>query len=56
MAAKEKKKTKSKTTDREQSERFEKAARDLGIEEHEAAKAFERAFSKIVPAKKSDRV
>lgn len=39
-----------KNTDKEQSERFKKTARDLQADE--SGEAFRRAFDKIVPTKK----
>lgn len=47
-----KKKTKRKLSKKEQYERFQKAARDLGIDNEESAKAFEQTFRKIVPSKR----
>jgi hypothetical protein len=41
-----KKKAKPKLTDKEQSERFKKTARELGVDE--GGKEFEEAFKKIV--------
>jgi hypothetical protein len=41
-----------KPSDKEQYERFRQAARELGTDESE--EAFERAFRKVVPAKKPD--
>jgi hypothetical protein len=34
---------------KDQYERFQKTARDLGVDDEESAKRFERAFEKIVP-------
>lgn len=48
---KPKAKSKSKFTDKAQSERFIETARKLGIEE--TGEAFERAFAKIVPPKRT---
>lgn len=45
-----KQKAKPKRTDKAQSERFKKAARDVGADE--SAAAFERTFAKIVPPRK----
>jgi|HubBroStandDraft_3_1064219.scaffolds.fasta_scaffold30010_4 hypothetical protein len=42
----------AKPSKKDQFERFEKAARDLGIDDEESAQQFERAFAKIVPAKR----
>jgi hypothetical protein len=36
---------------KDQYERFQQAARDLGVDDEESAEAFERAFRKIVPPK-----
>jgi hypothetical protein len=44
---KAKPKSKSKLTDKEQSERFKQTARELGVDE--TGKSFERVFEKIVP-------
>ena len=41
----------AKPNKKDQYERFQQTARDLGIDEAEGAEAFERAFEKIVPAK-----
>jgi hypothetical protein len=41
--------TKTKLTDKEQSERFKATARELGVKENED---FERIFTKIVPPKR----
>lgn len=45
-------KQKRKSSKNKQYERFQKAARELGIDNEESAKAFERSFGKIVPPKK----
>jgi hypothetical protein len=37
---------------KDQYERFQQTARELDVEGEEVAKAFERAFSKIVPPKR----
>jgi hypothetical protein len=42
---------KAKPSKKNQYERFQKTARDLGIDDEESAQTFERAFSKIVPPK-----
>ena len=47
--APKKAKPKPKLTDKEQSERFKEAARELGVDE--SGKKFESAFSKIVKSK-----
>jgi hypothetical protein len=39
----------AKPSKKDQYERFQQTARDLGIDEAEGAEAFERAFKKIVP-------
>ena len=55
MAQRPKAKPKSKgprNTGAKQSERFKETARDLGVEDEESAKQFERAFEKIVPPKR----
>jgi hypothetical protein len=46
---KAKPKPKAKLTDKEQSERFKKTARELGVDE--SGEDFERAFNKIVRRK-----
>jgi hypothetical protein len=45
------KKQKRKPSKNKQYERFQKTARDLGVDNEQSAKAFERAFVKIVPPK-----
>jgi len=54
MAKAEKPKPKKTATPskKNQYERFKQTARDLGVDDEESAKAFERAFSKIVPPKR----
>ncbi|WP_156928567.1 hypothetical protein [Bradyrhizobium sp. th.b2] len=47
--APKKKKAKPKLTDKEQSERFKQAARELGVDE--TGEEFEKAFKKIVRPK-----
>jgi hypothetical protein len=54
MAKPEKPKTAKPKSKREQYERFQQTARDLGADDEESAQQFERAFSKIVPAKRKD--
>ena len=49
MAEKPKQKSKTKLTDKEQSERFKQTARQLGIEEN---KDFESVIKKILPPKR----
>jgi hypothetical protein len=39
----------AKPSKKDQYERFQKAARDLGVDDPEAAETFESAFQKIVP-------
>jgi hypothetical protein len=54
MAKAEKPKPKKATataSKKDQYERFQQTARDLGIDDKEGATAFEDAFAKIVPAK-----
>lgn len=46
-----KQKAKPKLSDKEQSERFKKTARELGVDESGAE--FERAFKQIAPSKKA---
>lgn len=41
----------AKPSKKEQYERFEKAARDLGVDDEASAEEFERSFAKIVPPK-----
>jgi hypothetical protein len=38
-----------KPSKKDQYERFQKTARDLGVDDEESAQRFERAFEKIVP-------
>jgi hypothetical protein len=45
------KKTK-KPSKKDQYERFQEAARDLGVDDEESAKTFERAFKRIVPERR----
>jgi hypothetical protein len=49
MAKAEKPKRPAKPSKKDQYERFQQTARDLGIDDNESAEAFERAFRKIVP-------
>ena len=51
MAKAEKPKRPAKPNKKDQYERFQQTARDLGIDEKEGAETFERAFTKIVPPK-----
>jgi hypothetical protein len=53
MAKAEKPKRPAKPNKKDQYERFQQTARDLGIDEAEGAEAFERAFEKIVPPKQA---
>ena len=50
--APKKKKAKPKLSDKEQSERFIKTARELGVDESGAS--FERAADKLLPARSSE--
>jgi hypothetical protein len=54
MAKAEKPKRPAKPSKKDQYERFQQTARDLGIDDEEGATTFERAFAKIVPAKRRD--
>ena len=40
-----------KPSKKDQYERFQQAARDLGVDDEDSAQRFERAFEKIVPAR-----
>jgi hypothetical protein len=51
MAKAEKPKLAKPKSKKDQYERFQQTARDLGIDDEKSAKAFERAFEKIVPSK-----
>ncbi|HLH95237.1 MAG TPA: hypothetical protein VKW08_08965 [Xanthobacteraceae bacterium] len=51
MAKAEKPKKTTKPSKKDQYERFQQTARDLGVDDEESAEAFERAFRKIVPQK-----
>jgi hypothetical protein len=42
---------KAKPSKKDQYERFQEAARDLGVDDEESARQFERTFDKIVPPK-----
>ena len=42
---------KAKPSKKDQYERFQQTARDLGVDDEESAQKFERAFAKIVPPK-----
>jgi hypothetical protein len=52
MARAAKPKTAAKPSKKDQYERFQKTARDLGVDDEESARQFERAFEKIVPARR----
>jgi hypothetical protein len=41
-----------KPSKKEQYERFQQTARDLGVDDEQSSKAFESAFKKIVPPKR----
>jgi len=45
----------AKPSKKDQYERFQKTARDLGVDDEESAETFERTFSKIVPPKTARR-
>jgi hypothetical protein len=47
-----KKKPKRKPSKKDQYERFQQTARELGVDNEESAETFERAFKKIVPPKR----
>jgi hypothetical protein len=51
MAKADTSKAKPKPSKKDQYERFQKTARDLGVDDSESAGRFERAFEKIVPVK-----
>jgi hypothetical protein len=51
MAKAAKPKPAAKPSKKDQYERFQKTARDLGVDDDESAKRFERGFARIVPAK-----
>jgi hypothetical protein len=53
MAESQKRDPKTKTDEKFQSERFKETARELGCDE--TGKAFEDAFTKIIPAKRPPR-
>jgi hypothetical protein len=55
MAKAEKQEKTAKPSKKNQYERFQKAARDLGVDDQEAAETFERAFQKIVPPRVSPK-
>jgi hypothetical protein len=43
----------AKPSKKDQYERFQQTARELGVDDDESAATFERAFKKIVPPKKA---
>jgi hypothetical protein len=45
----------AKPSKKDQFERFEKTARDLGVDDDASAAAFERAFEKIVPPRRAPK-
>ena len=51
----EKQKKTTKLSKKDQYERFQKAARDLHVDDDKSAQTFERTFSKIVPPKRPVR-
>jgi hypothetical protein len=55
MAKAAKPKTAEKSSKKDQYARFQKAARDLGVDDEPSAEAFERAFRKIVPPRSSSK-
>ena len=55
MAKAAKSKSRSKLKKNEQYERFQQTARELGVDDEKSVEAFEQAFRKIVPSKKSTR-
>jgi hypothetical protein len=52
MAKAAKPKTAAKPSKKDQYERFQKTARDLGVDDEESAQTFERAFKAMVPPKR----
>ncbi len=52
MAKAAKPKTAEKPSKKDQYERFQKTARDLGVDDEKSAEAFDRVFRKIVPSKR----
>jgi hypothetical protein len=52
MAKAEKPKATAKPNKKDQYERFQKTARELGVDDEQSAQTFERSFAKIVPARK----
>ena len=55
MANTGEKKKQKKPSKKDQYERFQQTARELGVDDEESAQTFERAFKKIVPPKASHR-
>lgn len=49
MAKAEKPKAPAKLSKKDQYERFQQTARDLGVDDEESAETFERAFEKMLP-------
>jgi hypothetical protein len=45
----------AKPNKKDQYERFQQTARELAVDDEESAQTFERAFSKIVPAKRASK-
>jgi hypothetical protein len=43
---------KAKPSKKDQYERFQQTARDLGVDDEQSAERFERAFEKIVPVRR----
>ena len=56
MAKVAKPKPRPKLSKKAQYERFQQTARDLGVDDEESAQTFERAFAKIVPAKRRSKI
>ena len=50
--AKAETKPKTKPSKKDQYERFQETARDLGVDDEESAATFERAFKRIVPPRR----
>jgi hypothetical protein len=55
MAKAERPKKTAKPSKKDQYERFQQTARDLGIDDKEGTEAFEQAFKKIVPPRNHPR-
>jgi hypothetical protein len=45
----------AKPSKKDQYERFQKTARDLGVDDEESAQTFEYAFQKLVPPKRPSK-